>query len=99
MTKTCMTVADGGPSHGHDTGNTTRRESAKGFTAAVRESLDRGRRTGAFRRLYVVAAPAFADLLRKQQSPSLRRLIRGEPAKHAKIRTAQRIRVQLPERP
>ena len=87
----------GGSSHGLDTGNTAKNETANRFAGEVCERLEQGRQNGAFGKLYVVGAPAFLGLMRKHQSANLRSLISAEIAKDLTTQTPERIREQLPE--
>ena len=61
---------------GHE--SDTKQEQALRFASQVCETLECGRVNGRFNKLYVVAAPGFLGMLRKQQSSSLQKIIAGE---------------------
>jgi protein required for attachment to host cells len=86
-----------GASHGLDTGNAAKDQTANRFAGLVCDHLERGRQQGAFGKLYVIGAPTFLGLLRKHQSPELRGLIGGEIAKDLTTQTPERIRSCLPD--
>jgi protein required for attachment to host cells len=86
-----------GSTHGLDTGDKAKSESADRFAAEVCERLEEGRRRSAFSRLYVVGAPAFLGLMRKHQSNALRGTIVGEVAKDITTQSLEQIRARLPQ--
>lgn len=86
-----------GASHGFGTRNSTKHTEANRFAGEVCARLEDGRRTQAYRKLYVLGAPAFLGLMRKHHSSGVRELISGEIAKDLTTQTAERIREQLPQ--
>ena len=84
---------------GHDLSQKTeaKQEEATRFAAEVCQHLEKGRNGKAFDKLYIMAAPAFLGLLRKQVSAPLKALVSDEIAKDLTTQTADRIRAQLPE--
>lgn len=88
---------DGG-SHGLGKSRSAKDESANRFAGEVCARLERGRQRDAFRRLYVMGAPAFLGMLRKHQSSGVRDMVREEIAKDLTTQTPERIRAQLPAR-
>ena len=89
--------SDGGT---HDFGSETeaKEEEAIRFAAEVCGQLDAARIGGKFRKLYVVAAPGFLGLMRKQQTPSLQKMISAEIAKNIARQDVTEIRKTLPNR-
>ena len=67
------------------------------FAAQVCEELETARNQGQFRKLYVVAAPAFLGMLRHHQSPALRQLIVAEIDKGLATQDPAAIRKALPD--
>ncbi len=88
----------GGSSHGFGSAGSAKEEIADRFAADVSARLESGRERNAFYRLYVLGSPSFLGMLRKHQSPSLRRLVVDEIAKDMTMRTPEQIRAQLPDR-
>ena len=84
---------------GHDLSQKTeaKQEEAIRFAAEVSKHLETGRNGKAFDKLYIIAAPAFLGLLRKQISNPLKTLVSDEIAKDLTTQTPDRIRAQLPE--
>ena len=70
---------------------------AERFAAQVCEELETARNQGQFRKLYVVAAPAFLGMLRHHQSPALRQLIVAEIDKGLATQDPAAIRKALPD--
>lgn len=83
--------------HGVSTESVHKQENAERFAAQVCQELESGRNAGAFRKLYVVAAPAFLGLLRRHQSNALRNLIIAEVDKNLATQDAATIRKSLPD--
>jgi len=67
------------------------------FAAHVCATLEAGRKSGEFDRLYLVAAPNFLGKLRKHQSNALKQVLGGEVSKNLAAHTPADIRKQLPE--
>ena len=67
------------------------------FAAQVCEVLEGARNQGLFRKLYVIAAPAFLGMLRHHQSPALRQLIAAEIDKGLAGLDPAAIRKALPD--
>jgi protein required for attachment to host cells len=86
-----------GNAHGFGGDHGAKEESAERFAAQVCSELENARSRGAFKKLYVVAAPGFLGLLRKHQSPNLRQLVVGELDKNLATRDRDAIRKQLPD--
>ncbi|WP_295384093.1 host attachment protein [uncultured Thiodictyon sp.] len=70
---------------------------AERFAAQVCEALEDARNQGLFRKLYVIAAPAFLGMLRHHQSPTLRQLIAAEIDKSLAGLDPAAIRKALPD--
>jgi len=89
---------DPGPgSHGIDGDSGAKQDNAERFAGLVCETLESARLAGAFTRLYVIAAPAFLGLLRKQLSAPLRQLVASEIDKNLTAQSPEAIRKQLPD--
>lgn len=91
---------DRNPGRGaHGVGNEASRkqEGAERFALLVCNELEAARNRDDLRKLYIVAAPAFLGLLRKQQSPALKQLIAGEIDKNLTTQDPATIRTHLPE--
>lgn len=84
-----------GGAHGVGT-DSAKHDGAERFALQVCGELESARTDGAFKKLYVVAAPAFLGLLRKQESPALRQLIAGEVDKNLTTQDNVVIRKHLP---
>lgn len=84
---------------GHGVGSEAshKQEGADRFALMVCNELESARNTDAFRKLYIVAAPAFLGLLRKHQSSALKQLIASEVDKNLTTRDPPAIRTHLPE--
>jgi len=67
------------------------------FAAHVCATLEAGRKSGEFDKLYLVAAPNFLGKLRKHQSSGIKQLLAGEVDKNLAARSPDEIRKQLPE--
>ncbi len=74
-----------------------KQDGADRFAAHVCATLEAGRKTGEFRKLYLLAAPAFLGMLRKHESDSLKQLILGEVDKNLAAMDPAQIRKHLPE--
>lgn len=86
-------------SGGHHLGtkDQTKLEETSRFAALVCQHLEKGRHSKAYEKLYILAAPAFLGLLRKQVSAPLKTLVCDEIAKDLTAHPPHRIRTQLPE--
>jgi len=84
----------------HDVGHTSgaKQEVAIRFAEQVCEVIESGRIANRFKRLYVIAAPAFLGMLRKHYSSAASQLIAGEIDKNLTTHDALEIRGQLPKR-
>jgi protein required for attachment to host cells len=82
----------------HDVGTETeaKEEEAIRFAAEVCHALDSARIDGRLGKLYLVAAPAFLGLLRKQLTPPLQKLIAAEFPKNIARNDVDEIRKVLP---
>lgn len=67
------------------------------FAAQVCETMENARVKGEFEKLYVVAAPSFLGLLRKQQNCSLKKAVTAEISKNLSTKSPEDIRKNLPE--
>jgi len=87
----------GAGAHGLSSDATHKQDGADRFALEVCNELESARNGGAFRKLYVVAAPHFLGLLRKHQSPSLREMVAGEVDKNLTTQDGAAIRKHLPQ--
>ncbi|MCG6862641.1 MAG: host attachment protein [Chromatiaceae bacterium] len=83
--------------HAVGTDASHKQDGADRFALEVCSQLEAARNGGAFRKLYVVAAPHFLGLLRKHQSSSLRQMVAGEVDKNLTTRDSAAIRKHLPD--
>ena len=83
--------------HGFGADASHKQDGADRFALEVCSQLESARNSGAFRKLYVVAAPQFLGLLRKHQSPSLRQMVAGEVDKNLTTQDSATIRKHLPD--
>jgi protein required for attachment to host cells len=83
--------------HGFGADASHKEDEADRFALDVCGLLESARTGGAFRKLYVVAAPHFLGLLRKHQSSSLRQMVAGEVDKNLATQDRALIRKHLPE--
>ena len=83
--------------HGFGTDDSHKQDGADRFALEVCNELESARNGGAFRKLYVVAAPQFLGLLRKHQSAPLRHMVAGEVDKNLATQDRTAIRKHLPE--
>lgn len=67
------------------------------FAAHVCATLEAGRKSGEFDKLYLVAAPNFLGKLRKHQSNALKQVLAGEVNKNLAAHKPADIRKQLPD--
>lgn len=90
---------NGSTSGSHDVGHTTdaKQEEAIRFAGKVNEAVESGRVAGKFKKLYVIAAPSFLGLLRKNFSSATKQMIAGEIDKNVTTSDLTKIRKQLPE--
>jgi protein required for attachment to host cells len=90
---------DNNASYGsHNMGHETdaKEEESLRFAAMVCERLEEGRCQGQYEKLYVIAAPTFLGLLRKQQNSALRKTVADEIPKNLSTHTPAEIRKVLP---
>jgi protein required for attachment to host cells len=83
--------------HAVGTGGSAKQEGADRFALMVCNELESARNSGSFRKLYVVAAPAFLGMLRKHQSPALKQLVVCEVDKNLATQDPATIRKHLPD--
>lgn len=83
--------------HGLSGEHSHKHEIAERFAGQVCEELEAARNQGLFRKLYVVAAPAFLGLIRQHLTPALRQLIAGEVDKSLAGQDPAIIRKALPD--
>ena len=67
------------------------------FAAQVCATLEAGRKSGKFDKLYLVASPNFLGMLRKHQSSALKQILAGEVNKNLATQAPADIRKQLPD--
>ncbi len=67
------------------------------FAAHVCATLEAGRKSGEFDKLYLVAAPNFLGKLRKHQTSAMKQLLAGEVDKNLAAHSPEDIRKQLPD--
>ncbi len=78
---------------GHETA--AKEELANRFAAEVCNRLEQGRIKSQFDKLYIVAAPSFLGLIRKYQTPALKKVIAGEVSKNMAMKGADEIKKSL----
>jgi protein required for attachment to host cells len=83
--------------HGVGSDNSAKDDGADRFAQQICSELDSARVGGAFKKLYIVAAPAFLGLLRKHQTAPLRALVAGEVDKNLAAHSSEAIRNHLPD--
>lgn len=83
--------------HGVGNDQTHKQEGVDKFASEVCTELDAARAGGDFKKLYVVAAPAFLGLLRKHQTSALKQLVAGEVDKNLATQDPTTIRKHLPQ--
>jgi len=83
--------------HGVGSDGSAKQEGADRFALMVCNELESARNSGSFRKLYVVAAPAFLGMLRKHQSSALKQLVVGEVDKNLSTKDPATIRKHLPD--
>ena len=67
------------------------------FAAHVCATIEAGRKSGEFNKIYLVAAPNFLGKLRKHQSNAMKQVLAGEVDKNLAAHSPEDIRKQLPE--
>lgn len=80
---------------GHE--SDAKEEQAVRFASEVCNRLEQGRVKSQFDKLYIVAAPSFLGLIRKHQTPALKKIVAGEIAKNMALKEAVDIKKCLPE--
>jgi protein required for attachment to host cells len=83
--------------HGLSDDHPHKHDIADRFATQVCAELESARNQGLFRKLYVIAAPAFLGMLRQHQSPALRQLIAAEIDKSLAGHDPATIRKALPD--
>jgi protein required for attachment to host cells len=83
----------------HDMGHESdaKVEQATRFASDICARLEQGRVKSQFNKLYIVAAPSFLGLIRKHQTPALKKIIAGEISKNLTLKEPVEIRKYLPE--
>jgi protein required for attachment to host cells len=87
----------GSGAHGLGIEASHKQDGAERFALLVCNELESARNSGAFNKLYVVAAPAFLGMLRKHQSSALKQLVAGEVDKNLATHEPTVIRKHLPD--
>jgi protein required for attachment to host cells len=67
------------------------------FAAQICDALEEGRNAGRYEQLYLIAAPSFLGVLRKQQNGPLKKLVTEEVAKNLTTQSPADIRKALPD--
>jgi len=82
----------------HDVGHRTdaKEEEISRFASQVSDTLESGRIKGEYKKLYVIAAPSFLGMLRKQRKNALQQMIAEEIPKNLAARDINEIRDSLP---
>jgi protein required for attachment to host cells len=80
---------------GHE--SDAKEQSAIRFATEVCHRLEQGRKKSQFDKLYIVAAPSFLGLIRKHQTPALKKIVAGEISKNMAMKDAEEIKKSLPE--
>ena len=83
--------------HGVGSDASHKQDGADRFALEVCNELESARNDGAFRKLYIVAAPQFLGLLRKHQSSPLRQMVAAELDKNLTTQDCDAIRKHLPD--
>ncbi len=83
----------------HDMGHESdaKEEEVQRFAAQVCDAVETARARGEFEKLYIVAAPSFLGLLRKQQNDALRKVVTAEISKNLSTKSPEDIRKSLPQ--
>jgi protein required for attachment to host cells len=83
----------------HDMGGKTdvKHEQALRFASQLNDTLESARTADRFSKLYIIAAPAFLGILRKQMSAALQKLVAEEIPKELTLQNPADIRKYLPE--
>ncbi len=83
----------------HDMGNQNeaKQEEAIRFASQVGQALECGRTNKQFKKLYVVAAPGFLGLMRKNRTGSLQKMVTAEISKNMASHDVADIRKCLPD--
>lgn len=79
-------------------GPSAKAESGERFARELGQVLEKGRTSGQFKRLYLIAAPHFLGSLRESLDAATRRCVQDEIAKDVAHERPERIRKHLPER-
>ena len=84
----------------HDMGGQTsaKKEEEIRFANMLSHTLESGRTSGQFNKLYIVAAPGFLGTLRKHRSSALQKMVSAEVSKNLAAHAPSEIRKHLPER-
>ncbi len=89
-------VGYSGTTHGFGKEHEAKDEESIRFAADLCHELEQARNQHAFDKLYIIAAPAFLGLLRKQQSDCMRALVSQEISKNLTTLDPGAIRSHLP---
>ena len=74
-----------------------KRQEAINFARQVCDTLESGRISDRFHKLYVIAAPAFLGMLREAMADSTKQLVAGEVDKNIATHNPAEIRSHLPD--
>jgi len=83
--------------HAYDPPTTRKEDVAERFALQICEELDTARARDELSKLYIVAAPSFLGLLRRNQPATLRQTVAGEIDKNLTTQDAKAIRKHLPD--
>ena len=83
-------------SHGFGTENQAKEEEAQRFASMVCSNLETACKQGNFKKLYIIAAPAFLGLMRKHRSNQVKNLLVDELPKNLATKDPETIRSHLP---
>lgn len=72
-------------------------ESAIRFATEVCHRLEQARIESKVSKIYIVAAPSFLGLIRKHQTPALKKIVAGEVSKNMAMKDAIEIKRSLPK--
>ena len=89
--------AAGGAAHGYGQADAAKNGRVARFAAEVAQHIEAARQRHAFEKIYIIAAPAFLGLLRKQRSDALAALVAQEVASDLTRRSPPEIRQHLPQ--
>jgi len=84
-------------SHGMGGQTSAKQEQETRFANMLSQTLESGRTSGQFNKLYIVAAPGFLGTLRKHRSSALQKMVSAELSKNLASHALPEIRKHLPD--